>query len=519
MSKVHDRGPNSLQITNQNFRCGTVFFLINCQAGACNKLARRSVLTETRILPRILPMNPASAACNRYDPPTVSRRRMLLRSACGFGSLAMAGLAAGQQEHHSARAKRVIFLFMHGGPSQVDSFDFKPELQARTGERLPFAPAKNLDPTASSKAKLLGSPWKFARHGESGLWVSELFPHVAKRIDDICVIRSMQSKGQSHGQAVCMLHTGTDNFVRPSAGAWVSYGLGASNRNLPAYVSISPSASHGGPRNYGPAFLPAEHQATTIGRNGKLAEGASFRFIESKAGAGLQARKLALLQQMNREHFERTRHAPVEGMIQSMELAFRMQSAAPPVIDMSGEPQHIRDLYGIGEKATDNYGRQCLLARRFAEAGVRYIQVNTPNVWDQHGNLKAGHEKNALAVDKPIAGLLTDLKQRGMLEDTLVMWGGEFGRTPIVQGSNGRDHNPQGYTMWLAGGGVKGGLAWGETDEFGYYAVKDKVHMHDLHATMLHLLGLDHERLTYHYAGRDFRLTDVYGEVVRGIFA
>tara|TARA_R110002096_G_scaffold163992_3_gene331635 strand:- start:5470 stop:6810 length:1341 start_codon:yes stop_codon:yes gene_type:complete len=446
---------------------------------------------------------------------------MLQRSVCGFGSLAMTGLAAasGQQMHHAPRAKRVIFLFMHGGPSQVDTFDYKPKLQERDGQRLPYAPAKNLDPSATAQAKLLGSPWKFSRHGESGLWVSDLFPNVAKLTDDLCVIRSMQSKGQSHGQAVCMLHTGTDNFVRPSVGAWVSYGLGTENENLPSFVSISPSATHGGPRNYGPAFLPAEHQATTIGRNGKLDQSASFRFLSSKSGADIQTKKLAFLQAMNRQHFERTQHGPVEGMIQSMELAFRMQSSAPSVIDTKDEPEHIRDLYGIGTKETDNYGRQCLLARRFAEAGVRYIQVSTPNVWDQHGNLKGGHAKNSLAVDKPIAGLLTDLKQRGMLEDTLVVWGGEFGRTPIVQGSNGRDHNPQGFTMWMAGGGVKGGLAWGETDEFGYYAVKDKVHMHDLHATILHLLGIDHLQLTYRYAGRDFRLTDVYGDVVNGILA
>lgn len=466
-------------------------------------------------------MNPASTACNQFDPPTLSRRQMLQRSACGFGSLAMTGLAAAsdRQMHHAPRAKRVIFLFMHGGPSQVDTFDYKPKLQASDGKRLPYAPAKNLDPSATAQAKLLGSPWNFSQHGESGLWVSDLFPEVAKRADDLCVIRSMQSKGQSHGQAVCMLHTGTDNFVRPSVGAWVSYGLGTENENLPSFVSISPSATHGGPRNYGPAFLPAEHQATTIGRNGKLDQAASFRFLQSKSGNDLQSKKLDFLQAMNRQHFDRTKHGPVEGMIQSMELAFRMQSSAPSVIDTKDEPEHIRELYGIGTKETDNYGRQCLLARRFAEAGVRYIQVSTPNVWDQHGNLKAGHTKNSLAVDKPIAGLLTDLKQRGMLDDTLIVWGGEFGRTPIVQGSNGRDHNPQGYTMWLAGGGVKGGMAWGETDEFGYYAVKDKVHMHDLHATILHLLGIDHLQLTYRYAGRDFRLTDVYGDVVNGIIA
>ena len=462
-------------------------------------------------------MNPTSTACKNYDAPAMTRRDALKRAACGFGSLALAGMAHADRAHHPIRARRVIMLFMHGGPSQVDTFDYKDVLQKRDGERLPFAPAKNLAPDATNRALLLGSPWSFKRHGQSGLWCSELFPHLARRMDDICVLRSMQSKGQSHGQAVCMLHTGTDNFVRPSVGSWVSYGLGRENDNLPGFVSISPSASHGGPRNYGPAFLPAEHQATTIGANGKLDKKATFQFLKSGSAADLQRRKLNLLRAMNEDHLQRTKHAPVEGLIKSMELAFRMQSAAPPVIDTFDEPDHVRELYGIGTKETDTYGRQCLLARRFAEAGVRYIQVSTPNVWDQHSNLKKGHEKNSKAVDQPIAGLLTDLKQRGMLDDTLVVWGGEFGRTPIVQGANGRDHNPQGFTMWLAGGGVKGGMAWGETDEFGYYAVKDKVHMHDLHATILHLMGLDHLRLTHRYAGRDFRLTDVYGEVVHDI--
>ncbi|MBM83214.1 MAG: sulfatase [Planctomycetaceae bacterium] len=452
----------------------------------------------------------------------LTRRGILKSAACGFGSVALSGIAQAESTvglHHAPRAKRVIFLFMHGGPSHVDTFDYKPELQKRSGQRLPFAPAKNLDPTATNQAKLLGSPWKFQQHGDSGLWVSSLFPEVAKYVDDLCVIRSVQSKGQSHGQAVCMLHTGTDNFVRPSVGSWVSYGLATANRDLPTFVSISPAAGHGGPRNYGPAFLPAAHQATTIGQNGKLPADATFKFLKPLSSDSVQARKLAFLQQINRKHFDRTKHKPIEGMIRSMEMAFRMQSSAPPVIDMSEEPEHIRKQYGIGEKATDNYGRQCLLARRFAEAGVRHIQVSTPNVWDQHSNLQSGHTKNSLAVDKPIAGLLGDLKQRGLLDDTLVVWSGEFGRTPIVQGSNGRDHNPQGFTVWMAGGGVKGGITWGQTDEFGYFAVQDRVHMHDLHATMLHLMGIDHERLTYRYAGRDFRLTDVHGEVVHDIMA
>lgn len=464
-----------------------------------------------------------TSACHRFDAPSFNRRDVLKTAACGFGSLAFSGISTASTLprglHHLPRAKRVIFLFMHGGPSQVDTFDYKPLLQRDDGKRLPFAPAKNLDPSATSQAKLLGSPWKFRQHGESGLWGSELFPEVSRHLDDLCVIRSMQSKGQSHGQAVCMIHTGTDNFVRPSVGAWVSYGLGTDNQNLPGFVSISPPAGHGGPRNYGAAFLPAAHQGTTVGRSGKLGGSASFRFLDSDISPERQQQKLDLLQGMNREHFERTKHAPVEGMIESMELAFRMQQEAPPVMNIDDEPEHIKALYGIGNEVTDNYGRQCLLARRFAEAGVRYIQVSTPYTWDQHSNLVKGHEDNCAKVDRPIAGLLADLKQRGLLEDTLVVWGGEFGRTPIVQGSNGRDHNPQGFTMWLAGGGVKGGLAYGETDEYGYYAVKDKVHMHDLHATILHLLGIDHLRLTHRYAGRDFRLTDVYGEVVDGIFA
>ncbi len=324
--------------------------------------------------------------------------------------MAFSALASSERAHHTPKAKRVIFLFMHGGVSQVDTFDYKPELQARDGQRLPFSPAKNLDPTATRQVKLMGSPWKFQQCGHSGLWCSELFPNVAKHMDDLCVVRSMQSKGQSHGQAVCMLHTGTDNFVRPSVGAWVNYGLGSDTENLPGFISISPSATHGGPRNYGSAFLPAEFQATTIGRNGNLDKDASFQFLDSKTTDSLQRRKLQLLKEMNQEHFDRTQHPQVEGMIESMEMAFRMQKAAPPVVGIDEETESIRQLYGIGDEATDNFGRKCLLARRFAEAGVRYIQVSTANVWDQHGGLKKGHSKNAKAVDKPIAGLLTDLE-------------------------------------------------------------------------------------------------------------
>ncbi|HEY1065778.1 MAG TPA: DUF1501 domain-containing protein, partial [Pirellulales bacterium] len=289
---------------------------------------------------------------------------------------------------------------------------------------------------------------------------------------------------------------------------------------LPSFVSLGAPTAHGGPRNYTSGFLPAVHQATAIGAGGVLGNGKIANLSPESTGEGDQRRQIDLLQEMNRDHLTKAGRDPaIEGAIESFELAFRMQSAAPGVLDIANESQAVKDLYGIGQKETDNYGKMCLMARRLAEAGVRYIQVSTGNVWDQHGNLKAGHEKNSQAVDKPIAGLLTDLAARGLLEDTLVVWGGEFGRTPIVQGSNGRDHNPQGFTMWLAGGGVRGGLAFGETDEYGYYAVKDKVHMHDLHATVLHLLGVDHTKLTHRYAGRDFRLTDVYGRVVNEVIA
>ncbi|MDF1812183.1 MAG: DUF1501 domain-containing protein [Verrucomicrobiales bacterium] len=457
-------------------------------------------------------------SCQRYDTPAVSRRTLLQGAACGFGSLALSGLAS-DSAHHAPRAKRVIFLFMHGGVSHVDTFDYKPELNLRDGQTLPFDPAKNLDPTSTRQAKLMASPWKFSQHGQSGQWVSELFPEVAKMADELCVVKSVKSKGQSHGQAVCMLHTGSDNFVRPSVGAWVNYGLGEENKNLPGFISIGPSATHGGPRNYGSAFLPAENQATTIGRSGAVKKDASFRFLKPATDQKTQQRKLAFLEEINQSHISKGDPSAMEGMIRSMELAFRMQGAAPEVIGLEDEPEYIQSLYGLDQKETENFGRQCLLARRFAEAGVRYIQVNTANVWDQHSGLVKGHEKNSKAVDKPIAGLLFDLKQRGLLEDTLVVWGGEFGRTPIVQGTNGRDHHPQGFTVWMAGGGVKGGLSYGETDEFGYHVVKDKVHMHDLHATILHLMGLNHEKLTYRYAGRDFRLTDVYGDVVTDLFA
>ena len=325
----------------------------------------------------------------------------------------------------------------------------------------------------------------------------------------------MYGSNPAHGAAVLMTHTGSMNFVRPSMGSWVLYGLGSENQNLPGFITISPSDQHGGVRNYGSAFLPAEFQGTPLGREGVKISDASFRYLQPRQSRQLQARQLELLEQMNRKTLDSVGHdADMEAHIRSFEMAFRMQAEAPGVLDLSNESKQTWALYG-----DDDFGRRCLLARRLSKAGVRFIQVNSGYVWDQHSNLVGGHRSNAAKTDRAIAGLLRDLKQRGMLDDTLVVWGGEFGRTPTREGNNGRDHNPHGFTYWLAGGGVRGGLRYGQTDEFGYYAVQDKVHIHDLHATILHLLGLDHERLTYRNAGRDFRLTDVHGRVVKSILA
>ena len=445
-------------------------------------------------------------------------------TATGLGGLTLATApsraaidsSSTNQTHHAPRVRRVIFLFMHGGPSQVDTFDYKPLLQRDDGKPLPFKAAANID----AVPKLLKSPWKFARHGDCGGWVSDLLPHTARHIDELAVIRSMHSRGQSHGQAVSMMHTGSDNLVRPSLGAWVSFGLGSDNDDLPAFVSISPASGHGGPRNYGSAFLPTIHQATTVGHSGNLGDGGIEHLGNQRLSAAEQHSQIRFLQQTNRDYLQNAVRDPqIQGSIDSVDLAYRMQNAAPKVLNLDEEPQHVQRAYGMGEAATDNFARQCILARRLAEAGVRYIELSTGNKWDQHGNLKSGHEENALMTDRPIAALLADLKARGMLDDTLVVWSGEFGRTPIVQGTNGRDHNPQGFTAWMAGGGVRGGLAYGKTDDYGYYATEDRVHVHDLHATILHLLGLNHEKLTYRYAGRDFRLTDVYGNVVHDVLS
>jgi hypothetical protein len=346
---------------------------------------------------------------------------------------------------------------------------------------------------------------------------------MAQHADKLCVIRSMHTEGVAHGPATLFLHTGTTNFIRPSMGAWVNYGLGTENENLPGFVSISPALGNGGPRNYGNAFLPAVYQGTALGRSGLAARDTAFRNIAPTREASDARRQFDLLRELNAEQLRaRPGQSELEAVIASYELAWRMQTSAPDALDFSGESAETLALYGIGEKDTDNFGRECLMARRLCESGVRFVQVNYGDnsnnpAWDQHSNLPK-HADHARAVDKPVAGLLSDLARRGLLDDTIVWWGGEFGRTPYAEkNGTGRDHNPGGFSIWLAGGGFRPGMAFGATDEFGHLAVEDKVHMHDLHATILHQLGLDHERLTFRHDGRDYRLTDVHGEIVRGI--
>ena len=448
----------------------------------------------------------------------ISRRELLKTVSCGFGYLAFAGLcteAAAQYEsplatkvpHLEPKAKRVIFFCMRGGPSHIDTFDPKPKLETDHGKPGVSRPG----------AKLTASPWKFHHHGSSGLEISELFPNLATHADEMCVIRGMHTDLPNHPQAFVQLHTGSFQFVRPSMGAWVLYGLGTENQDLPGFITISPPVRLGGVQNYGSSFLPAVYQGTRIGQERQPIQGAKIGNIKPRFSEDLQRRQLDLVQSMNRDLLKRDHeNAQVEGVIESFELAFRMQSEVPKVMDLSTESSATLKLYGIGEKATDDFGRQCLMARRFAESGVRYIEL-CHSSWDQHRNLRSTLSRNCAATDKPIAALLADLKTRGMLEDTLVIWGGEFGRSPDGRREDGRDHNAKGYSMWMAGGGVKAGTAYGRTDEYGYEAVDEKVHIHDLHATILYLLGLNHEKLTYRYAGRDFRLTDVYGRVVKEI--
>jgi hypothetical protein len=469
------------------------------------------------------------------DNLLLSRRQALKSAACGFGYLALAGLAQAAVDnplsprppHHRPRAKRVIFIFMQGGPSHVDTFDYKPRLERDDGQMLTFDDARTLARTRTvTQHRVMKSPWHFRQYGQSGHWVSELFPHIARHVDDLCFLQGMHTEGIAHGPATLFMHTGSINLVRPSVGSWVTYGLGSENANLPGFITLCPSMGNGGPRNWNNAFLPAAYQGTAVGRSGIPASEAQIRNLgNTRLSSTEQRRQFDLLQALNAEQVRRAPgDSDLDAVLGSFELAFRMQAHAPGTLDLSGETAETLRIYGIGERDTDNFGRQCLMARRLAEAGVRYVQVtygdNTDNpAWDQHSNLPK-HADHARATDKPVAGLLADLKRRGLLEDTLVWWGGEFGRTPYAErNGTGRDHNINGFTVWLAGGGVKPGFTFGQTDEYGHHAIADKVHMHDLHATLLHLLGLDHERLTYRYAGRNFRLTDVAGRVVHEIMA
>jgi hypothetical protein len=416
-----------------------------------------------------------------------------------------------------AKAKRIIFLTMRGGPSHVDTFDYRPQLTADSGK-----------PGKRPGTKLLGSKWQFTQNGQSGLWISELFPNVAKHADELCLVRSMQTDLPAHPQAFLNLHTGNVRLTRPSLGAWTTYGLGTVNENLPGFVTITPPSDVGGAQNYGSAFLPAIYQGTRIGTYNRPIAHAEVKNLARKLGPNVQRDVLELAQNLNHQTLEHDQYnAEVEGVIQSYELAYKMQAEMPEVMDLSKESQATMELYGIGDAArrvggidasTDDFGRKCLLARRMVEAGVRFVEISHGN-WDQHFNLETALGANAHAVDLPIAGLLADLKSRDMLKDTLVVWAGEFGRTPHAQGGDGRDHNNKAFTLWMAGGGVRGGMSYGTTDDYGYEAIDNKVQIHDLHATMLALLGLDHNTLTYKHAGRDFRLTDVDGHVVQDIIA
>ena len=468
--------------------------------------------------------------CNQFVP-AVSRRDWLRTSSCGFGGIALAALATKQAvadarpaelsaafrlPHVASRAKRVIFLFMWGGPSHVDLFDPKPRLNTEAGKPLRGASVGNDRPELGT---VLGSPFTFSQHGQSGVWMSELFPHLSRQADRMCVIRSLHTEGSAHGEALLRLHTGQANLVRPSVGAWVSYGLGSESDNLPAFITISPPRGHGGVQNYGSAFLPAEHQGLAIGSAEiPIANAVVSNLSNGRLDSEQQRRQLSLIQSLNQQHLRQSvTDQNIEGLIANYEVAFRMQSTMPQILSLNDETRETLDLYGIDAEPTNNFGRQCLLARKFAESGVRYIQVSTDYTWDHHQKVQEGSVTESAKVDRPIAGLLEDLARRGLLEDTLVVWGAEFGRTPMAENGNGRNHHPKAFTMWMAGGGARGGLTWGSTDDFGYAPVENPVHMHDLHATVLYALGLDHERLTYRHAGRDFRLTDVHGNIVHDV--
>jgi hypothetical protein len=472
--------------------------------------------------------------CGRFIRP-LSRRDMLAKCATGFGAAALAALAsdrafagttastaafAPRPSHYAPKAKACIFLYMDGGPSQMDTFDPKPLLTAEHGQ--PFK--MKMEPTQfDNNGNTFGSPWKFKNYGQSGIPVSDLFPNVARCVDDLAIVRSMTSEFSEHTTANYFLHTGSGLQGRPTMGAWACYGLGSLNQNLPGFIVLNGGLiPPGGLDCFNSGFLPASYQASIL----KAAAQPVANIKPTEPSVALQRNKLDLMRRLDAGVLTRSGGADaVESAIANHELAFQMQMAVPDVMDMSGETDATKKLYGLDApvKQTQTFGAQCLIARRLVERGVRFIELTCPNSggdrWDQHSDLKTGHENNARAVDRPIAGLLRDLKSRGMLDETLVVWAGEFGRTPFAQGSNGRDHNPYGFSVWLAGGGVKGGTIYGQTDEYGYKVVDGKCQIHDLHATMLHLMGLNHKKVTYRWGGRDMRLTDVHGELIDPIIA
>ncbi len=472
---------------------------------------------------------------------------MLKRMCLGFGGVALQGMMPHRTNAAAAiptlsplaplkaqirpRAKRVIFLFMHGGPSHIDLFDYKPRLYKEHDKPLPF---KEREVQFANRANIMKPPWGFRRVGASGHWMSELWEHLPEVADDLCVINSVCETNVAHGGACMKMHCGDEAFLRPSMGAWVSYGLGTENNNLPSFITICPTTLHGGVNNFGAAFLPSIHQGVPLGAPGypnTLAKDARFNYMTNDSLSPRQQKlQLELLRKLHEQNTTNSAiNEALEARIQSFELAFRMQTEAPDATDLSGESEMTRKLYGINDPKTENFGQMCLLARRFAERGVRFIQVSHAHSlpfnneqWDQHSHLEKGHSINIRQIDKPITGLIRDLKRLGLLEDTLVLWGGEFGRTPTAQagsGERGRDHHPDGFTVWMAGGGVKGGFRYGATDEYGYHAIEDRMTVHDLHATLLHILGLDHTRLTFENSGRDYRLTDVYGNPATRILA
>jgi hypothetical protein len=471
-----------------------------------------------------------------FKKSPISRRALLRQSACGFGMLGLRGLLAAEEArdplapklpHIPARAKRAIFLFMHGGPSHLDIYDPKPRLERDHGKPLPFK--RPLTFAEEQVGGVLKSPFAFKQHGESGIPLSELFPNLANHVDEMCIIRSMVGDSVAHGGALMQLHTGTNTFTRPSWGSWVVYGLGTENQNLPGFITLKPTLFHGGAKNYSAGFLPAAYEGTAIGYAALGPDDLKqpIQYLERKGmSPDLQRFELDMLQKMNRRSAEQAQFDPqLEGRVQAFELAARMQTEAPESFNINQESEATKKLYGLDNEETRDFGWQCLVARRLSERGVRFVQAShtyragNPVGWDAHSKLIPNHVGRAKQVDQPISALLTDMKARGLLDDTLIVWSGEFGRTPVAQSGDGRDHNPYGYTSWMAGAGVKHGFIYGATDEFGYHAVEDRMHIHDLHATVLHILGLNHKKLTYFHGGRDFRLTDVAGNVAEKLLA